>query len=106
EHVVSVESQDPVRCDPGLVSSETPLRGVTVERPVDNSDIGEASGDGQRLVSRAAIHDDDLSGPRQALEGPADVRRFVERQDDGSDVGEHARGSQKIELCDCYKTKN
>ena len=64
-----------------------------VERPMDRADIGEAAGDRQRVVGRAAVDDHDLARPCQALERAADVGGFVVGQDDRGDVGQHGAWS-------------
>jgi hypothetical protein len=86
-HVIGVEPEDPVAGDSGLGDGEAPLLGMTIERPLHNAHIGKAASDGLGLIGRAAIDHHDLPGPREALEGPRDVRRFVERQNDRGYVG-------------------
>src|SRR6185437_2853040 len=49
--------------------------------------------DRQGLVGRAAIDHDDLPRPSQTLQRPANVRRLIEGQDDGGNVGQHDAGS-------------
>ena len=61
-------------------------------------DVGEARGDRQGVVGRAAVDDHDLPRPRQALQRAADIGGFVVGQDDGSDVGQHGAVIQKAAM--------
>ncbi len=53
---------------PVCLDGEAPLLGMGVERPLDRANIGEAVGNGQRVVGRVAVDDHDLFRPRQTLE--------------------------------------
>ena len=82
DQIIRVEPQEPIAGDPGLLDGEAPLLGVGIERPLERADIGEPSGNRQRLIGRSAVDDHDLSRPGQSLERSAYVRRFVIGQDD------------------------
>jgi len=65
------------------------LNAYHADAAVDYSRVGIATGDGQGVVGRAAVHDHHFTRPLQSLQRAANIGGFVIGEDDGSDVGQH-----------------
>ena len=84
QHIICIQGKHP-GCLYGI-HSIIPLRGMIVERPHEEPDVGKFRCDLCRGIRAAAVDDHDFVGPAQPLQATAQVGLLIPSENQGGDV--------------------